>query len=105
MSNLATKVVNGVKYDSDKLQYSLLPPFALAEVVKCLTFGAKKYAPENWKKVDDAKKRYLDAAMRHIELLRQGEVYDKESDTHHLACAMTNLAFYLEFDLNPDLKT
>lgn len=94
----------GLKYDDNKLQYSLIPPFSLAEMVKCLTFGAKKYAPENWKKVSNAKKRYLDATMRHIELFRQGEVYDKESAAHHLACAMTNLAFYLEFEVNPELK-
>ena len=37
----------GRKFDGDKLQYGLLPPLALRDVVKVLTFGAQKYEPDN----------------------------------------------------------
>jgi hypothetical protein len=94
----------GMKFDNGKVQYSLIPPYALAELAKCLTFGAKKYAPDNWKRVSNPKVRYLDAALRHIELVRQGEEYDKESGSHHFTCAMANLAFLVEFEKNPELN-
>lgn len=34
----------GVKYDEGKLRYDLIPPEALREITKVLTFGAKKYS-------------------------------------------------------------
>ena len=39
----------GRKFDGGKLQYGLVPPLALKEMVKVLTFGAEKYEPDNWK--------------------------------------------------------
>ncbi len=40
-------MATGRKFDGGKLEYGLLPPFALEETVKVLTFGAQKYEPEN----------------------------------------------------------
>jgi hypothetical protein len=92
--------VEGVKFDADKPQYTLTPPLALAEVVKVLTFGAKKYAPDNWRKVDNALTRYADASMRHGEAVRMGETHDSESGLHHLAhricCDLFRLELMLE---------
>jgi hypothetical protein len=88
--------MEGRKEDIRKLQYSLLPPFALEEVVKVLTFGAKKYDAENWRKVPDAVRRYTDASMRHGEAFRKGEVLDKESGIHHLAHRVCCDLFRLE---------
>ena len=51
----------GRKFDGGKLQYGLVPPLALKEMVKVLTFGAEKYEPDNWKYVPDSKRRYFDA--------------------------------------------
>ena len=49
---------DGVKYDQDKLQWSLMPWDALEETVRVLMYGAKKYPePDNWKRVPDAEKR------------------------------------------------
>lgn len=89
----------GVKYDSNKPEYSLLPPVALLEMVKNLTFGAQKYQRENWRRVPDAKRRYLNAAQRHIWLWQMGETDDPENNLHHLAAAAVNLMFILELDL------
>ena len=58
--------IPGTKYDQDKLQYTLIPPHALAEVARNLTIGLKKYKErDNWKKVPNAEQRYLDALYRH----------------------------------------
>jgi len=37
----------GRKFDGGKLEYGLLPPLALEETVKVLTFGAQKYERDN----------------------------------------------------------
>lgn len=98
----------GTKYDQDKLQYTLIPPHALAEVARNLTIGLKKYKErDNWKKVPNAEQRYLDALYRHAEAHRRGEIYDPDSsvpDMPHLAAVAVNAMFLLEFMLNPDLK-
>ena len=40
--------VKGIKYDSVKPRMNLLPPKAIVEVSKVLTFGAEKYDAENY---------------------------------------------------------
>ena len=42
------KSFGGMKYDSGKPRYDLLPPELLEEAAKVLTFGAQKYEPRNW---------------------------------------------------------
>ena len=96
---LPTGFAQGVKYDDNKPEYSLLPPVALLEMTKNLTFGAKKYCRENWRRVPDAKRRYFDAAFRHMQLWHMGETDDPENNLHHLAAAAVNLMFILELDL------
>lgn len=98
----------GTKYDQDKLQYSLIPPYALEQIAKNLTVGLKKYKERNnWKKVEGAEQRYLDALYRHLEAHRRGEVFDPDSsvpDMPHLAAVAVNAMFLLEFMLDPELK-
>ena len=103
----ATQAV-GTKYDEDKLQYSLIPSYALEQVAKNLTVGLKKYKErDNWKKVQGAEQRYLDALYRHLEAHRRGELYDADSsvpDMLHMAAVAVNAMFLLEFMLDPALK-
>lgn len=89
----------GRKYDSGKLRYDLIPVLALEEVAKVVTNGAEKYDDENWKLVPEGRRRYLAAAMRHIQQWRKGEIYDEEMGTHHIANAISNLMFILEKEL------
>ena len=98
----------GTKYDQDKLQYSLIPSHALEQIAKNLTVGLKKYKErDNWKKVDGAEQRYLDALYRHLEAHRRGEIYDTDSsvpDMLHMAAVAVNAMFLLEFMLDPKLN-
>lgn len=89
----------GRKYDSGKLRYDLIPVLALEDMVKGLTFGTIKYDDNNWVKVPNGRKRYLAAAMRHIQEYRKGVLWDEEQDIHHLSAAMNNLSFIVEKDL------
>jgi len=86
----------GRKDDQGKAMMELIPPKAEMELAQVLTFGAVKYGAWNWSMVDDPERRYLAAAMRHINAFRQGEVMDQESGRHHLAHAMCCLAFIIE---------
>ena len=88
----------GVKYDNDKPQWSLMQWGALTEVVDVLTYGAKKYAPDNWKKVPNARQRYIDAGFRHFTAYASGEKNDSETGKSHLAHAMCCMLFLLAFD-------
>ena len=94
----------GRKYDSEKPKLHLLPPKAITEVGKVLTFGAAKYDPENWKKVPDLQNRYTSAALRHIFAHMDGEELDPETNLSHLAHAMCCLLFKLEIELEERAK-
>ncbi len=86
----------GEKYDDGKLRYSLIPTSATKALAEVLTFGADKYEPNSWKHVHNGEERYLDAAMRHLELYRSGEKLDQESGLPHLSHLLTNIAFLTE---------
>lgn len=88
----------GVKADNGKPDWSLVELKAIEGMVEVLTFGAKKYAPDNWKKVPDAKKRYFAALIRHLTAWQNGELVDPESGKSHLDHAMCNLYFLKYFD-------
>lgn len=98
----------GKKYDQSKNRYDLVPAKALDEAVKVLTRGADKYneafGDENWRKLENPKRRYYGALMRHLQAVRMGETHDPETGIHHYAHAMTNLMFLLEMELDSDYK-
>ena len=89
----------GRKFDQNKLEYGLVPPIGFKAVVEILTIGAQKYDRDNWKHVPDGKRRYFDAAMRHLWDWKSGERFDEETSKNHLAHAICNLMFLLEKDL------
>jgi len=92
----------GAKFDNDKTRMDLLMcgcAKALEQVAKVLTFGAKKYADDNWRLVPDAKKRYNAALHRHLNAYYQGQLLDSETGLSHLAHAQCCLTFLLEFEL------
>jgi hypothetical protein len=96
--------MTGLKFDNGKPDYSLIPPYAEREVVKVLSFGAKKYGRENWKEVEDAYHRYEAATRRHMAAFKMGETHDPESGIHHYAHAICSLMFLLEMELEKGCK-
>jgi hypothetical protein len=88
----------GIKHDSGKLRYSLLPWNALKEVAKVLEFGTVKYSVNNWQKIEP--QRYEDAAMRHLVAILEGEWIDEESNLPHAAHCICCLLFLIWFKLN-----
>lgn len=104
---LPTLVVNGRWLDALYATCTLLMPtgrrcWSLAgmlAILSVLEFGAVKYGPNNWQKVENAVTRYRDAAMRHLLAYHEGEEIDPESGLPHLAHMGCCLMFLLWFDL------
>lgn len=91
-------MTTSVKYDDKKDRWDLLPLRAIKQVVKVLTFGAEKYAPDGWRTVPNPIERYYAAHLRHLTAWREGEEMDSESGLPHLAHALCNLLFIYELE-------
>lgn len=92
----------GMKFDTGKPRFSLVPVSALNEVIKVLELGAQKYAENNWQKVEGARGRYYNAAYRHLTAWFDGEKKDPETGINHLAHVGCNVLFLLWFDLQEE---
>ena len=97
LDDLASQL-EGTKFDEDKLRWDLLPIVPVEKIVEIITHGAKKYAPENWKKVNIM--RFYAAAMRHITAWKKGEEFDKDSGFTHLAHVGCNILFMMWIEEN-----
>jgi len=91
----------GIKYDEGKLEYHLVPPECLAELVKVLMFGKKKYSEDNWKKGFDFT-RLHNSVLRHMEAVRMAEARDPETHFSHYAHAMCGVMFLLWYALQDE---
>jgi len=90
--------VAGAKDDNGKPRWDLLPWKAIAGLVSVLTFGAKKYSPNGWRTVPNAKSRYTAALLRHLYCIQNGELLDKESGLRHIDHLLCNAAFLAELE-------
>lgn len=118
-SSAVGKQVNGIKYlwqqlrmyqqrpDKSQLLFIVNELFgydaklAELEIAKVLTFGARKYKPNNWRKCTDTG-RYLAACFRHLaDWEAKGEI-DEESGMEHRAHLATNLMFLFCLGYNND---
>lgn len=83
------KKTKGMKFDTGKLRWDLLPLDPIREVIKVFVYGSKKYDDFNWENVvsePNGKQRYYNASLRHItDYWQDNKSCDKESKLHHLA--------------------
>lgn len=90
--------MNGIKYDSGKLRYDLLPFASIDEIVKVFNYGAEKYEPWNWTKLEQD--RLFAAVLRHLSKRRQGEVSDPETGLDHYSHAAAGLVMLIYMSQN-----
>lgn len=88
----------GLRYNTGKLRWGLVPFFALAPLVRVLMFGAQKYSDDNWKEGLD-KKEILESLMRHLTALMDGEIRDPESGLLHIGHIFANALFWSYFHI------
>lgn len=92
----ATGGEKGVKDE----RFDLIPIGALTQLAAHYGAGARKYDDNQWRKGYEWSKSYA-ALMRHITQFWNGEDFDEETGSNHLACvawhAFTLLTFYDEF--------
>jgi len=97
-----TNPVPGVKHDVKKPRASMvLLGFAnaLLAVAEAGTFGAVKYADNNWRHVPNGTERYTDAMLRHLLAEGAGEITDPDSGLWHAAHTAWNALARLELML------
>jgi len=65
----------GLRFNQDKLRYDLVEPRAHRDMVKVLTYGAKKYFDRNWEN-GLTWTSVIASAKRHLAAIELGEDYD-----------------------------
>lgn len=96
--------MGGKKYDQGKPRMDLLDADALEGLAQVLTFGAEKYAANNWRE-GISNSRLVAALLRHVFAILRGEYVDPESGLahiNHVGCCWMFLANNLKN--RPDLN-
>lgn len=75
--------MRAVKFDDEKPRVDLVDPDFIEGIAEVLTFGARKYAPNNWRRGFDYS-RLIASIYRHLLAFQRGEDFDPESGQSHL---------------------
>lgn len=91
-----------IKADLKKIKFNLVEPYAYEDLGKCLTIGAEKYSPNNWKLGDLVS--YVDALDRHLLEVKKAiqdnnlDLFiDKDTGLQHGANILCNAMFIHHF--------
>lgn len=90
--------------DEGKPRLHLVPFGWLVGIGTVFTFGARKYAPHNWRRGMDPLRCY-DSAQRHLGAWLEGEQIDPESGLHHLLHAAWNCLAAWSYQTGTGAKT
>ncbi len=88
----------GVKHDSGKDPWHLVPWDAVRGIVKVMAFGAQKYSDRNWEKGMDWHRLWR-AAINHLTAWFEGEKADEESGYSHLWHAGCCVLFLIAYEM------
>ena len=94
----------GSKFDGDKNRLELVDALAIEGIGKVLTFGAKKYAADNWRGGIQYT-RLIGAIKRHLSAIERGEDIDIESGLphiDHLGCEWMFMSHFMKTRLDLD---
>lgn len=97
-----------IKADKKKINFSLVDPYAYEDLGKCLTIGAKKYSPDNWKLGDI--ESYIAALDRHLIDIKKAVLdkdkslfIDKDTTLQHGANLLCN-AMFIHYFIRKELE-
>jgi uncharacterized HAD superfamily protein len=86
----------GLRFNEGKTRYDLIPAFAMEKMGDVFTMGAQKYGPRNWEN-GMAWSKVIASLERHLQAIKRGEDFDKESGNYHAAHVAANAFFLLEY--------
>lgn len=84
--------MEGLRFNTGKLKWSLVSWKALAPMVRVLMFGAEKYDDHNWKK-GLKYTEVCESLQRHLNAFIDGEDDDPESKLSHVGHILCNAMF------------
>ena len=90
-------MIEGRKDDGGKLRFDLVPPDALAELVRVYTHGASRYGSRSWETGIKYGRIYA-ALLRHCIAFWGGEEKDPDDGLHHMAHAAWNCLTLLAYE-------
>lgn len=90
-------MLEGKKFDTGKNKLGLIDPRFLWEMGQNLTHGATQYGENNWQDVENPKRRYKDALLRHLLKYLGGNDKDKQTGFSELVMIATNAMFLYYF--------
>lgn len=88
--------IEGIKHDQAKPKYHLIDPFWYEDTCSVMTFGAGKYAEENWRNIE-SRNRVISSLERHLQEIKKGNYIDQETGkphSAHIACNSMFLHYY-----------
>lgn len=84
------------KKDAGKPPMELVDPYAIEQLSRVLGFGAQKYEPNGWRAGIEWT-RVAAAVLRHTYAFLNGETNDPETGLHHMAHAMCEAMFLVNY--------
>jgi hypothetical protein len=87
--------VSALKADTGKPRIGLISRCALEAEARVMGFGAQRYGDHNWRQ-GFKWSRIIDAALRHLIAIADGEDHDPESGELHAAHVRCCMAFLIE---------
>jgi hypothetical protein len=87
------------RYNTGKVDYSLLPVAACEAECRVWMKGQETYGRDNWKKLwgADTERVVLASLLRHTFAALKGERVDTESGEYHMAHVRCNAAMLIEY--------
>ena len=95
---------SGLRYDTGKTRFDLVPVFIINALGDIYTIGAQKYADWNWAKGMKWSRIYA-SLLRHLFKFMCGERLDPESGKPHLAHALWNVGTLLYYSEVPGYES
>jgi hypothetical protein len=94
------------RFNSGKVDLSLLPVDACMEEAKVWMSGADKYGRNNWEKLwgDDTTNVVMASLLRHAFAILAGETHDPESGLLHAAHLRCNAAMLIKYEKDKEEK-
>lgn len=90
-------LANGGRDDKEKTRFDLLEPYAIEQLAKVFTVGARKYSDNNWIQKPMAWSRIVASLYRHLNAFQQGEDIDPETGLSHAAHVAWNAMALLSY--------